>query len=433
MSSLMQHPGRSLWSVTAPPPVSPPSQVEPVRTSVAVVGGGVVGMSIALHLAEAGVDVTLLDAGQDDGRTCASLASGGLVAPQLIRGNPSSLCQEFADGAGERYVRLVAGSGTYTFDLIKRHGLQCDAAARGFVVPFTAAQRASCEDVVASWQGWRSDVSLLDEADTRRLTGCTGYAGAILDRSGGAVNPLAFARELARRAREQGARILTGTRVLGIEAAGTGQGQGKLLTTDRGTVRADRVILAANGGNMALAAKLERTVLPLAVREVATVPLPADLRRAILRDGHAMTDRGPDIFTIRYDAQGRLITAATMPWGRNPGALDRAVNARLARRIPEWRHVPLEFAWTGTAWLNSDFQPRYVRVDDATIAVQACNGRGIALAGPIGRDLALWAMDQGDGLSLPLVEPRPIIGYPVASRLPNLALGLAAIKSVLAA
>ncbi len=430
MASFMHHPGRALWSFTAPPPPVP-SALEgvPVRTSVAIVGGGVVGMSAALHLAEAGVEVTLLDIGQDDERACASHASGGLVAPQLIRGNPASLCAEFADGVGERYVRLVAGSGAYTFALIERHGLLCDASPRGFVVPFTAAQRAACENVVAGWQGWRSDVSLLDQTDTRRLTGCTGYAGAILDRSGGALNPLAFARELGRRARELGAQILSSTRVLEIEAVGSG----RLLRTDRGAIHADRVVLAANGGNMALARQLERTVLPLAVREVATVPLPAELRRAILRDGHAMTDRGPDIFTIRYDGQGRLITAATMPWGRHPAALEQAVNARLARRIPEWRHVPLEFAWTGTAWLNADFQPRYVQVDAATLAVQACNGRGIALAGPIGRDLQRWATDQGDGLSLPMVEPRPIIGYPIARRLPNLALGLAAIKSVLAA
>ncbi|MBF7013658.1 FAD-binding oxidoreductase [Novosphingobium resinovorum] len=429
MTTQIKQPGLSLWSTTAAPFPAENSLAGAARSRVAIVGGGLVGMSTALHLAEAGVDVIVLDAGQENGRNCASLASGGLIAPQLVRGNPASLRDEFADGVGERFVRMVAGAGTYTFDLVRRHALACDARDTGFIVPFTAKQRPACEQVVRNWQGWRDDVELLDTTATERLTGCIGYSGALLDRSGGAVNPLALAREFGRRAAELGARIFTATRVLSIETSGAQ----RLLRTDRGTVVADRVVLAANGGNMMLAPQLARTVLPLAVREVATVPLPDDLRRRILPEGHAMTDRGPDIFTIRYDAQGRLVTAATMPWGRNPASLDRAVNARLARRIPGWRAMTLEYAWTGTAWLNADLQPRYVRVDETTLAVQACNGRGVALAGPIGRDIAAWVEAADTPLSLPTAEPRPISGYPLARRLPNFALGLAAIKGRLAA
>lgn len=430
MSNRIQQPGVSLWATTAA--ASPPalSLSGPLRTRVAVIGGGVVGMSTALHLAEAGIEVAVVDAGQDDARSCASLASGGLIAPQFIRGNPVSLCEEYGDDVGARFVRLVAEAGRYTFDMIRRHGLACDANDAGFVAPFAESQRAGCEQVVKSWQGWRGDVELLDATATERVTGCIGYAGAVLDRSGGAVNPLALARELGRRAATLGARVFSRTRVLGIEPHGA---QRKLRTT-QGSVLADYVILAANGGNMALAPQLARTVLPLAVREVATVPLPDDLRARILPQRHAMTDRGPDIFTIRYDAQGRLITAATMPWGRTPEALERAVNARLFRRVPGWRHTALDHAWTGTAWLNADLQPRYVRVDDATLAVQACNGRGVALAGPIGRDIAGWVGNGGQAtLSMPVLTPRPIAGYALARRIPNLALGLAAIKGKLAA
>lgn len=429
MKTHINQPGRSLWATTAAPGARHPALNGPIRTRVAVVGGGVVGMSTALHLAEAGVEVTVLDAGQDDGRTCASLASGGLIAPQLVRGNPASLCEEHGNDAGGRFVRLVAGAGTYTFDLVRRHGLACDANAAGFVAPFTQGQQEACAQAVSHWQGWRDDVELLDAAAAERLTGCVGYAGAVLDRSGGAVNPLALAREMGRRASELGARIFAGTRVLGIESLGAQ----KALRTRGGSVIADVVVLAANGGNMALAPQLVNTVLPLAVREVATAPLPPDLRQRVLPLGHAMTDRGPDIFTIRYDAQGRLVTSATMPWGQTPASLERAVNARMRKRIPGWRDMALDHAWTGTAWLNADFQPRYVRIDEATLAVQACNGRGVALAGPIGRDIAGWVRDPREPLSLPVVQPRAIAGYVLARRLPNFALGLAAIKGAIGA
>jgi glycine/D-amino acid oxidase-like deaminating enzyme len=416
--------GQSLWSATARPETGVIGVHGALVAEVAIVGGGLVGMSTALHLAQSGVDVIVLDAGQDDGRSCATLASGGLVAPQFIRGNPQSLIAEFGQEEGGRFVRLVAEAGSYSFDLIRSHGLDCGASQNGFIAPFTKAQRAGAEQVVKAWTGWRADTELVDALTAARLTGCSGYDGAVLDRSGGSVNPLGFAREMGRRAAELGARIHRRARVLTItESAGK-----RLLQLADGSVLANTVILAANGGNMALAPQLRRTVLPMVVREVATEPLPAELRQTILPQDHAMTDRGPDIFTIRFDEKGRLVTAATMPWGRTPAALTLAVNARLRRRIPGWRDARLDYVWSGTAWLNADLQPRYVRIDEATIAVQACNGRGVALAAPIGRNLADWARDRMAPLLLPVTVARPIAAYALARRLPDLALVLAAIR-----
>jgi len=415
----------SLWAATGVP-------ATPVRgtlvADVAVVGSGVVGMSIALHLAEQGCRVVVLDGSTGDAATRASLSSGGLIAPQLVRGNAVTVRDRFGE-AGERFVAGVAAAGGATWDLIARHGLDCDAAPTGFLAPFRAPQRAQIEDTLRTWAGLRDDLSLLDAAETRRLTGCTGYDGALLDRSGGALNPNAYAWEMGRRAAELGAQVLRGARVLGCETVPDGV---QLHLADA-TVQAGRVILAANGGNMALHPALARTVLPLAVREVATMPLPVDLRARVMREGHAMTDRGPDIFTLRYDAAGRLITAATMPWGQGKAALERAVNARMARMIPGWRATPLSHAWTGTAWLNADLQPRFVLPESNMLAVQACNGRGVALAALIGRDAARWALTDATDLCLPITSPRPIAAYAVARRLPNFAMGLAAVKSRIAA
>jgi len=196
---------------------------------------------------------------------------------------------------------------------------------------------------------------------------------------------------------------------------------------------AQRVILAANGGNMGLHPALARSAVPLNVREVATWPVPEEIRDTVLPHGHALTDRGPDIFTIRYDASGRLITAATMPWVRSWEALERAVNARLRQVIPNWTFLPLDNAWTGTAWLNIDAQPRFVKPEPGVLAIQACNGRGVALAGPVGRDAAHWAIDPAAPLGLPVITPRPVPAYAITSRLPKAAMMLAAIKNRVAA
>lgn len=420
---------RSLWAAFAAPAAGQDQLQGRVRAEVAVIGGGLQGMSTALHLAEAGVSVVLLDADQASGDGAATVASGGLIAPQLIRGTPRSIRDEYADGVGEKFVRLVAGAGRYTFDLIERHGLACDASPTGFLAPFSQNQRSQSETVVREWEEFRSDVGILDGAAVARLTGCTGYSGALLDRSGGAVHPLSYAREMGRRAGELGAILYRNSRVLDIEHGD----QGSVLRTAHGSVLARKIVLAANGGNTRLHPALARTILPLDVGEVATAPLPDALRAKILPAGHAMTDRGPDIFTIRYDAEGRLITSMTMPWARSAAQITGAVNARLRRRIPGWQDMPLDFIWSGRAWLNSDFTPRFVRLEKNMLAIQACNGRGVALAGPIGREVTAWATDANWLPGLPVVAPKPISGYALTRHLPNFALGLAAIKGRLAA
>lgn len=420
---------QSLWAALAVPQAGQDRLQGRVRADVAVVGGGLHGMSSALHLVEAGLSVIVLDAGQGSGIQAASVASGGLIAPQLIRGTPHSIRDEYADGAGQRFVELVAGAGGYSFDLIRRHDLACGASEAGFLTPFLESQRAPLERAAREWEDFRHDVEIVDAAAVARLTGCSGYAGALLDKSGGAVDPLSYAREMGRKAQQMGATIYRNARVIAIEHGD----QTSILHTADGSVSARFVVLAANGGNLGLHPALARTVLPLDVGEVATVPLPDALRTSVLPEGHAMTDRGPDIFTIRYDAAGRLITSMTMPWARNGASIASAVNARLKRRIPGWQAVPLEYAWTGRAWLNSDFTPRFVKLEQNMLAVQACNGRGVALAAPIGREVARWAVQGDERLGLPLVSPKPINGYALARHLPNIALGLAAIKGRLAA
>jgi len=416
--------GKPLWTATASTQEEfifvPPG----LDAEVAIIGGGVHGMSAVLHLAEAGISAVLLDAGSANGRDAASVASGGLIAPQLVRGSPNTIINEYADGGGGRLVQLVAKAGKATFELIARHGLACDAQNSGFLAPFRAQQREHSERSVREWRAFRADMEIIDAAEVEHLTGCIGYAGALIDQSGGSVNPASYAREMGRRATEFGAKVFYGARVEHIKRGD----KTIVLGTNQGDVVVRKVVLAANGGNMALHRSLARTVLPLDVGEVATVPLPLEMRSTVLPHNHSMTDRGPDIFTIRYDSAGRLVTSMTMPWARSLRTIERAVNARLKRYIPTWRDTRLDYIWSGRAWLSSDLTPRFVAVEKNILAVQACNGRGIALAAPIGREILRWIKDPDCELGLPVIVPKPINGYQVARHLPNIALRLASVK-----
>jgi glycine/D-amino acid oxidase-like deaminating enzyme len=258
---------------------------------------------------------------------------------------------------------------------------------------------------------------LAEAEEVRRITGCEGYAAAIVDSSGGALDPVAYAHGLAATLSPQSVQVFRESAVLSVRREGSQWS----LKTSEGVLLAKKVVLCANGGNPGLHPALAKTVLPLPVYQVATKPLPLAMRRSILPEGHAMTDTSTNVFSIRFDSEGRLITAApaSAPLGRS--ALSDRINQRLGSMIPAYTATELDYAWRGTAWLNGNLLPRIVAVDEGLFAIQACNGRGLALTTIIGREMArLLTSAAGYEPLAPLEKPQPVPGYSVARYVPGL-------------
>ena len=279
---------------------------------------------------------------------------------------------------------------------------------------------------IAQWQPHRSDLSLLDARELQTISGCRGYAGALLDPSGGGLNPLAYARELARVAHAAGAGIYQGSRVLEL-ARDSGAWR---LRTPHGEVRAARVVLAANGANPDLHPALKNTVIPLPVHEVATEELPLAARAGILPAEHVLTDIETDVFSVRWAAGCRLISALPGPAGVDRERIESTVIRRLREKLPVYGHQKLDFAWHGVAWIGEGMLPRLVRVAEDLVAIQACNGRGIALNTILGREVARWL--QSPATYVPALDfdpPRPFRQMGLMRHLPRLLLSSAMLVS----
>lgn len=414
--------GTSLWQAVNPPP-QPSSPLEDgISTDVLIVGAGISGLSLGVHLAGARIDTVILEA--DNDATAATGTSAGIVAPQLVRTTPNAVRKSLGAETGARTLRMIAESGRYTFELIERLGIACDANPSGFLNPVIGPQRAKAHaQLVEEWRPFRDDLRLLQSADAQAISGCRGYSAAIVDPTGGGLDPIAYSRGLATAARRRGVRLYYDSRVVSL----TRVGERWLARTEAGEVSSRRVVLCANGGNATLHASVARTVLPLPVCEVATQPLNAVMRSKILPQGHALTDSSTDVFSIRFDAAGRLITAIPGRHTINREEIDQLVNRRLASAIPEYRATPLQYIWQGTAWLNSSLLPRVLLVEDGLMAVQACNGRGIAVNTIVGRELGRWLTAPQEGPPLVSLErPRRVTGFMLARYLPELMMGGAA-------
>ena len=315
----------SLWTATATPPSAYPRLEGEERADVCIIGGGFTGLSAALHLAEGGASVVVLEAGVVG--SGASGRNGGQVIPGL-KHDPGELESEFGAERGARLTELVGGAADFVFGLVRRHRIECDARQDGWIKAChsESALRAASH-TAGDWGRRGAAVEAIDRVRIAELTGTDAYIGGFVDHRGGVVQPLSYTRGLARAAQQAGVRIHEGS-VAGTPQRGGGQW---IVSSATGSVRADKVIIGTNGytdlaGAQGPWPKLARTVIPVYSYIAATRPLSDDLRRAILPKGQAVSDSRRLLRYFRLDAAGRMVMGGR---GRTRESADRSDYANI--------------------------------------------------------------------------------------------------------
>ena len=409
-------PPASAWTVAADPlPETRPLEGDR-RADVVVVGAGYTGLSAALHTAERGAEVVVLDAAEPGWG--ASGRNGGQIIPGL-KDDPDELERRFGAATGRRMWEIAGGAADLVFELIARHKIACHAERCGWIA--AAPHAAALESLRSRTEQWRrrgAPVELLDANRIAELTGTTGYAGGMLDRRAGALQPLAFVRGLARAAQQAGAAIHGGSLVHGLEAAPGGWRVG----TQAGSVTARSVILATNAYTDDLWPGLRRTVLPVQSYQVATRPLPEDVRRRVLPGGQVVSDLRRILFYFRLDPEGRLLMGGRGPLDdRGDPALFAGLEAVARRLFPRIDATSWEHRWSGRVALTADHLPHLHEPRPGVLIGLGYNGRGVAMATVMGKLLAeraLGATHAEVGWPVTPIAPIPFHRW----RLPAMAL-----------
>jgi len=396
-------PLQSLWSVTAPAGPVCGRLEEALQAQVAVIGAGYTGLSAALHLAERGREVVVLEAADIGAR--ASGTNGGQVIPG-VKHDPDTLERIFGHDAGSRLVATAAAGPDLVFELIAQHGIECDAVRTGWIQPAESDEAlAELAGRVEQWRRRGAAVELLSREAVQRLTGSQHYRGGLLDRRGGTLQPLSYVRGLAAAALRVGARIFTESPALEL----TRSARGWSIETPRGRVRAPLVIAATNAYSGPVCDALRRTVIPVPSFQVATAPIPAALRPQILPEGQAASDTRRLLRYFRVDGSGRLVLGSRGTFAQAPGVRSVQRHYRAVHEIyPQLAGLPFEYHWGGLVAMTPDHLPHLHELAPGLLAGLGYNGRGVAMATMMGRLLARLA------LGVPAAE----LGFPVTAMRP---------------
>jgi glycine/D-amino acid oxidase-like deaminating enzyme len=394
---------QSLWSATARAGPVCTALTDVRRTQAVVIGAGYTGLSAALHLAEAGKDVVVLEASEVGAR--ASGVNGGQVIPG-VKHDPDALEAMLGPYAGGRLVATAAAGPDLVFDLIARHGIECEAKRAGWIQPATS-ESALAQLARRAEQWWRrgAAVELLSRREVLQLTGSALYCGGLLDRRGGTVQPLAYVRGLAHALLRAGGHIFTNSPASRLARMGGAWS----IETPRGSVSSPAVIIATNAYTDTIHDGLRRTIVPVPSFQVATAPIPAALRSTILPDGQAASDTWHLLRYFRLDSGGRLVLGSRGTFAPAPAARHVQHHYRAVHEIyPQLKGIGFEFHWGGLVAMTRDSLPHLHELAPGLFAGLGYNGRGVAMATVMGRLLARRALGVSVGE----------LGFPVSPVLP---------------
>jgi gamma-glutamylputrescine oxidase len=368
----------SWYAATARPLAPFPALAGETAADVCVVGGGYTGLSAALHLAEAGLDVVLLEA-QRVGWG-ASGRNGGQVGSGQRR-DQAWLEARLGAGRARLLWDLAEEAKALVRELIARHGIACDLK-RGVI---HAARRASevahhAEEAekLARDYGY-AEVEPLDRAGIAARVGSDVFHGGLLDRGAMHLHPLNYALGLARAAAAVGARIHEGSRVEAIQPE---------VRTGAGSVRARFVLVAGNGYLGGLVPEIAARVMPINNFIVATAPL-GEAGVGVLPFDEAVAD---SLFVVNYfrlSADRRLLFGGGESYGyRFPRDIAAVVRPRMLGVFPWLTATPIDYAWGGTLAITVTRLPAFQRLGPAVFSAGGYSGHGVALATLAGKLMA---------------------------------------------
>ena len=393
-----------------------------LECDVAVVGGGLAGLSAAIELAQRGYSVVVLEAqqvgwgasGRNGGQVIAGLACDQSVIERQLGDTASRVVWDMTMEA----LRLIG-------ERRERFAIDCDWRS-GYLSLAVNARKAKA---LQTWQAhmqraYGYETQWIAPADMPQWIASERFHSGVHDPLGGHLHPLKYSLGLARAAASLGVRIFEGSAVLAMQPGATVK-----LRTARGAVRASHMLLAGNVYLHGVAPMLENRIMPVGTYIVASEPLAPELARSLIPSGAAVCDTNFVLDYFRPTADCRMLYGGRVSYSTaTPMNLAASMQRRMAGTFPQLTDTKIEFSWGGFVDISMNRAPDFGRLPGEHANVyylQGFSGHGLALTGLAGRLVAEAIAGDAERFdTFARIKHRPFPGGRLL-RTPALVIGMA--------
>ena len=408
----------SYYTATAHKSFAHPALEGEVIADVCVVGGGIAGCSTALHLAEKGYRVVLLEgerigwgaSGRSGGQAIVGFASGqDRLIDAVGRDNARRMWDISIEG-----LELIAAR-------VARHQIDCDLHWGQMHTAIKSRQRG---ELLAEQATLAKDfdyaLEFLDREAVRQVLSTDRYCAALYDQRSGHLHPLNYTLGLAAAARNAGVQIYEHSKVTHV-----GHTDPAAVTTDKGSVKAKFVALCCNAYVGGLEPEMRRRIMPVGTYIVATESLGEARIVELIRRNIAVSDINFVLDYFRRSADHRLIFGGRVSYsGLDPFNTARATHKRMLAVFPQLADARIDFSWGGYVDITMTRAPDFGRLAANVFYLQGFSGHGIALTGIAGKMVAEAIAGQAERFDLfAKLDHRNFPGGPLL-RTPSLVLAM---------
>ena len=360
----------------------------PVECDVCVVGGGIAGCSTALHLAERGYSVVLLEQNR------IGWGASGRSGAQAIHGVASG------QGKLERLIGHTAARAVWDVsieglalmrDLITRHHIDCNWVD-GYMLTAVKPRhdrdlRVELEELQEKLE-YRS-VRYMPADEVQATLATRRYVSALYDSNGGHLHPLNYTLGLATAAERAGVRVYEDTRALGFTSS--------RVRTPAGEVRARYLVLCGNVYLGKTAPALTNKIMAVGTHIIATEPLGEERARQLIANNAAVSDMNWVLDYFRRSADHRLLFGGRVSYsGLHSFEAPSGTRTRMLKVFPQLANVGIEYSWGGYVDITLNRAPHFGRLMPNVYFLQGFSGHGIALTGIAGKLVAEAVAGQAE-------------------------------------